>query len=113
MITVDIFEDTEGESYNLIIKGHSGQAEEGKDIVCASASILAYALAQSIDDIFDKGGLKNPPTIKLNKGDSVIYCEPTASCMPIVFTAYYYALQGYSLLAEHYPTYVRLSFNRA
>lgn len=32
----------------LIVKGHAGQAEQGKDIVCSAVSILTYTIAENI-----------------------------------------------------------------
>ena len=43
--------------YNLILgfelKGHSGYAEHGSDIVCASVSSAAYMTANTITDVLD------------------------------------------------------------
>lgn len=91
---------------SLKVKGHAGQAEIGKDIVCASASILAYTVAQVVSNIESKGGLKKPPTIKLRKGGTVITCHPTEEYMNELAHTYYVAEVGYSLLAHNYPQYV-------
>ena len=45
-------------------KGHSGYSEEGSDIVCAAASMLAFALAEAVQ----AAGLKTPPVIESGCG---------------------------------------------
>ncbi len=37
--------------YGFLIKGHSGFAEEGEDIICASISSAAYMTANTITDV--------------------------------------------------------------
>lgn len=100
---------TEGNKLSLRLEGHAGYAEHGKDIVCASASILAYTLEQIVKDVENLGYLASPPVIQMNSGDTVISCEAQnyddfiiAKCM---FT---FAIRGYSLLAQNYPQYVKL-----
>jgi uncharacterized protein YsxB (DUF464 family) len=90
---------TEGEKLSLKLEGHAGYAEPGKDIVCASASILAYTLA-SIVDSFDE----IESAIDLTSGDTTIECE----CNTSTRNAFAYTKVGYALLAQNYPQYVRL-----
>lgn len=83
---------------SLRLEGHAGYAEHGQDIVCASASILAYTLASIVESL-DEGA-----TISLESGDSMIECESN----PRTRNAFNYTKVGYSLLAHNYPQYVRL-----
>ena len=92
----------------LKVVGHAGQAEIGQDIVCASASILTYTVAQIIKDMGEEGKLENK-LIKLNEGYATITCV----CKD--YESYYEALSalnvaqvGYSLLAHNYPQYVEI-----
>ena len=39
------------EENRLTVKGHTGYAEPGKDIVCAAVSVLAQNLIQSIEEL--------------------------------------------------------------
>ena len=39
-------------SASFIIKGHSGSAESGRDIVCAAVSSAAYMAANTVTEIF-------------------------------------------------------------
>ncbi len=92
---------------SLHVKGHAGQNAPGNDIVCASASILAYTLAQNIKISEEQGHLKYSPKIKLKEGDSIITCrakdEETYAEMMHTFLV---IQMGYVLLAHNYPQYV-------
>lgn len=102
MITATFTE--RGKRLSLKVEGHAEYAEPGKDIVCASASILAYTLA-SIVDSFDE----IESVIDLTSGDTTIECECKDSETFIgVKNAYIYTLIGYALLEHNYPQYVRL-----
>lgn len=102
MITVTFTE--KGRNLSLRLEGHAGYAEHGKDIVCASASILAYTLA-SIVDSFDEVN----SVIDMTSGDTTIRCKcEDEQTFRKVADVYYYAKRGYALLAQNYPQYVRL-----
>ena len=91
------------EKLSLRLEGHAGYAEHGRDIVCASASILAYTLATIVGDF----GINS--TINLESGNTTIECECTDHpLMDVVRDAFNFANVGYSLLAHNYPQYVRL-----
>ena len=93
-----------GQKLSLRIKGHAGYAEPGKDIVCASASILAYTLALIVDS-FDEV----ESVIDLKDGDTTIECQCKDEQTYIkVANAYHYIEIGYALLEDTYPQYVRL-----
>ena len=93
-----------GKSLSLRLEGHAGCAEHGKDIVCASASILAYTLA-SIVDSFDEV----ESIIDLKEGDTTIECKCKDDETYVkVANAYHYTEVGYALLAHNYPQYVSL-----
>ena len=96
MISVTFTES--GNKLSLRLEGHAGYAEHGQDIVCASASILAYTLASIVESL-DEGA-----TICLKSGDSIIECESN----PNTRNAFNYTKVGYALLAHNYPQYVRL-----
>lgn len=104
------FETTEDKkSIILSLRGHAGQAEKGKDIVCASASILAYTVAQVVTDLRERGKLKKKPTINLADGDISIVCKPTKDAYAQAMHTYAIAQVGYALLANTYPEYVSLT----
>lgn len=91
------------EKLSLRLEGHAGYAEHDKDIVCASASILAYTLASIIESF----GIES--TIRLDAGDSLIECKCNdRETFTSVKNAFNYTLIGYALLEHTYPQYVRL-----
>lgn len=92
----------------LKLEGHAGQANIGHDIVCASASILAYTVAQFVKDAEGSGYLKSDAVIKMENGDSVISCEPTDDMLIDMQNIYLFAERGYYLLAHNYPQFVEL-----
>jgi uncharacterized protein YsxB (DUF464 family) len=97
-----------GKKLSLRLEGHAGYAEIGKDIVCASASILAYTVAQFVMEAEHKGDLTAPAEIKLESGDTVISCEPTDDIFYGMQAMFLFAKTGYALLEHNYPQYVRL-----
>lgn len=105
MITVSIT-DTK-KSLTLKVEGHSNYAEQGKDIVCASASILAYTMAQNAMYMFSNHQLKCMPVLNLVEGDTEITITPKQQFYEEGFHAYFLASLGYSLLAKSYPENVR------
>lgn len=56
MIKIRFFRDREGFIRGFEIKGHSGYAKKGKDIVCAAVSALGYTALGALDEL---AGIKN------------------------------------------------------
>ncbi len=109
MISVVFDSDREGRKLSLSVKGHAGQSVPGEDIICASASILAYTVAQIVKAMDDHGDLAETPTVRLDSGDAEITC--TAKDDDLYAEAmhtYFIAEVGYSLLAFNYPDFVGL-----
>lgn len=109
MISVEIGYRQDTRVATLKVKGHAGQAEIGQDIVCASASILAYTLAQVIKSMEHHGDLIEPPTIALESGDTEISCRARDDYLfAEVLHAFFVIKTGYALLAHNYPQFVEL-----
>lgn len=103
MITATFTE--RGNRLSLRLEGHAGYADIGQDIVCASASILAYTLASIVDTF----GYQVESNISLESGDTTVECECfDKKTFDKVADAFYYTKRGYLLLSENYPQYVRL-----
>ena len=93
-----------GHKLSLRVKGHARYAEHGKDIVCASASILAYTLSYVVGRL---DGVEL--TENFTSGDTTIECECADEQTFIsVKNAYNHTKVGYALLQRNYPQYVRL-----
>lgn len=102
------FTETKTGNISLSIKGHAGAAEVGQDIVCASASILAYTVAQMVKDYGNSNMLKKNPTIMLKKGMTNVTCTPKKDYYEEVKYSFYVVQTGLNLLAHNYPQYVEL-----
>lgn len=97
MISVQV---TLGKRLSLRMKGHAGSAEIGKDLVCASASILAYTLAQNVRD---HQNACEKTTIKLDEGDAEISCIPNEECIKGMRILYAAFVRGFELLQANFP----------
>lgn len=93
---------------SLKLSGHAGMAEAGRDIVCASASILAYTVAQEVQNMENRHQLAEPPIIRMDAGDAEITIKPVDEATYDALHTFYIAQVGYSLLAYNYPQYVEL-----
>lgn len=56
MIKVNICRDKAGSIKSFVVRGHSGYDREGRDIVCAAVSAVAFTVAGALGDII---GLKD------------------------------------------------------
>ncbi len=86
------------------IKGHSGYAGEGSDIVCASVSSAAYMTANTITEV-----LKQDAKIKLDEAylELRLSVGSAAVCKDI--------MQGFKLhitgLAQQYSKYIKVKIS--
>lgn len=93
-------------SYNrLTVTGHANSAEPGHDLVCASASMLAYTLAANVASMADNGQVRQP-IIKNNEGDTEISCNPRHNLKNTVTLVFDSICLGFGLLAHDYPEYI-------
>lgn len=91
--------------FSLLLHGHAGYAEAGKDIVCAGLSALMYTIpaslrARGIRYFLDLGAADGTASIKAYPD-----VEQRYPCMIIFETI----AEGIALMAEHYPDNVKYS----
>ena len=91
--------------HRLSITGHAGAAEPGYDLVCASASIMAYTLAANVANMADNGQVREP-VMKMNEGDTEISCNPRHNLKASVTLVFDSVCVGFELLAHDYPQYI-------
>ena len=92
--------------YNrLTMTGHAGAADPGHDLVCASASMLAYTLAVNVANMADQGQVRQP-IIKLGEGDAEISCNPRSNLKHVVSLVFDSICLGFELLAHDHPAYI-------
>lgn len=108
MITVKFSENKEAKTISLKVTGHAGQAESGNDIICASASILLYTVAQYATFAYQKHHLKKKPMVTLDVGNAEVIITPKAEHYGEALHTYFVAQIGYTLLARNYPQFVEL-----
>lgn len=91
----------------LCVEGHANYDAKGRDIVCASISILFYTLAFSLkkgEKMLVKDSLKS----EVGDGYSLVSCKPKGKYIQNIESIYWVCLNGLELLAEDYPEYVSL-----
>ena len=84
------------------VTGHAGSDEKGKDLICASASILAYTLAEYVKKVKEEDKVKFDLTI-LEEGDTIISCSPYYENKTEITTVFDAICRGFELLARDYP----------
>lgn len=93
-------------NYNrLTVTGHANSAEHGHDLVCASASILAYTLAANVANMADAGQVRQP-IIENSEGNTEISCNPKHNLKNTVTLVFDSICVGFELLAHDYPEYI-------
>lgn len=93
----------------LTVKGHANAGEAGHDIVCASASILYYTMAQIVKSYSEGGMLKKQPTINIAEGDAVITAKPNRAYFEEMLYSFLCIQTGFILLAKNYPDFVEVT----
>ena len=93
-------------NYNrLTVTGHANSAEPGHDLVCASASMLAYTLAANVANMADAGHVRQP-IIENTVGNTEISCNPKHNLKNTVTMVFDSICVGFELLAHDYPEYI-------
>ena len=93
---------------SLTVKGHAGMADVGKDIVCASASILAYTVGQTVKWMSESNLLTEAPIVSIENGNAQIVCKPKEDQFSFAYACFSFAQTGYTLLAHNYKEFVRI-----
>ena len=91
----------------LSVEGHAGQAEKGKDIVCAAVSVLFYTLAQAVVDSTEM--LEEEPVINIEDGNGSVSCKPKQMFLATLQRTYWTVLTGIELLAGEYKEYINFT----
>lgn len=90
------------------VSGHAMSAEKGKDLVCASASILALTLAQAVAFADAEGKLECRPDIQLIEGKASITATPKDEFRGEILHTFYVIQVGFDLLSVNFRKYVNL-----
>jgi uncharacterized protein YsxB (DUF464 family) len=93
----------------LTVEGHAGSDTKGHDLVCASASILAYTVAQIVLTMEHHGDLQGKPCVEVKDGDAsiILRCKNDDIYAEARHT-FFVVKTGYEVLAHNFPQYVEL-----
>lgn len=108
MIIAKFYQKKRDGSIHMTLQGHAGAAPKGEDLVCASATMLAYTVAQAVQFMFEQGMLKKKPKISIKEGNAAVIATPTEETYAEVLHTFWVAQCGVHVLARNYPQYVRL-----
>lgn len=103
MISAKFLITASGELVGFSINGHSGQSEEGSDIICAAVSSAAYLTANTITDI-----IKADAQAEEDNGKMFLHVslKDAANCRDIL-AGFKFHMIG---LEEQYPDYINVSY---
>ena len=87
----------------LIANGHANYAERGKDVVCASVSILIYTLIESINE----RDLPTPAVIDVREGETLIRVKPKSENRGKICAVFEVIANGFGLLQKNFPENVK------
>lgn len=103
MIRAHFIEDRDG--LELIIDGHAGYAEHGRDIVCAAVSGIAYALLAFLEEYSDEvTGIAGPV---VESGCFYVSCKGTER----IQAAFHMAALGLRKIGGQYPDHVIVQYS--
>lgn len=108
MIVAKFYQKPDNGSIHMTLKGHAQAAPKGEDLVCASATMLAYTVAQAVRFLHEQGMLKKKPKINIGEGSATIIATPTEEGYAPVLHTFWVAECGIHLLQHNYPQNVKL-----
>lgn len=91
---------------SIKITGHAESAEAGKDLICASASILFYTLVENIEEHSKIGDCKSQ--VKALEGDAEVKVVALPSHQEEIANVFNTIMVGYEILSQDYPEYIRI-----
>ena len=92
----------------MVLKGHAGSAPKGEDLVCASATMLAYTVAQVAKVMAANGRLETKPRIKIRSGRAEVIVTPKEEAYEEAVHTFWVAKCGMEVLQHNYSANIRL-----
>ena len=108
MITARFYQKPSAGSVHMTLKGHAEVAPKGEDLICASATMLAYTVGQAVQFLFEQGKLKKKPKIHIRDGEAVVVATPTEDAYAETLHTFWVAQCGIHILAHNSPQHVKL-----
>ncbi len=109
MLKIHFWQEKDKGSVHMKVKGHSNTAPRGEDLVCASATMLVYTVAQAMTFMYEQGQLEEKPKLKIREGKAVIVAKPKEDYLAEVLHTFWVAQCGAHVLACNYPDFVSLN----
>jgi len=97
---------TEDNNIHIAVRGHSGYAESGADIVCSAISLMIISFVDLLDDLEQEDKIK---ILSFEQGDGELEVEYND---PMGFTIYPVKMMriGFLALQEEFPSYVKVEW---
>lgn len=108
MITARFYQKPSNGSIHMTLKGHSGSAPKGEDLICSAATMLAYTVAQAVQFMYSSDKLKKKPKIHITDGEATIIATPKEEAYAEALLTFWVAQCGAHVLVRNYPEYVKL-----
>jgi len=109
MIKIHFWQEKDKGSIHMKVKGHADTAPKGADLVCASATMLVYTVAQALVFMYEQGQLEKKPHIKIREGKAVVAATPKEDFFAEALHTFWVAQCGAHTLARNYPEAVSLN----
>lgn len=109
MIKIHFWQEKDKGSIHMKVKGHADTAPKGADLVCASATMLVYTVAQAMMFMYEQGQLEEKPRIKIREGKAIVVAKPREDFYAEVLHTFWVAQCGAHTLASNYPEAVSLN----
>ncbi len=109
MVKIHFWQEKDKGSIHMKVKGHAGTAPKGADLVCASATMLVYTVAQAMSFMYEQGQLEEKPHIKIREGKAVVVARPKEDFYAETLHTFWVAQCGAHTLASNYPEAVSLN----
>lgn len=109
MVKINFWQEKDNGTIHMKVKGHAGTAPKGADLVCASATMLVYTVAQALTFMYEQGQLAEKPHIKIREGKAVVSAKPKEDFSPEALHTFWVAQCGAHILAHNYPDHVSLN----
>lgn len=95
----------------VVFDGHASAGNYGSDIVCASASMLAYTLAEAVKKRGARGMFTCEPIVALSPGSARIVFAPQREYVDELGVIVDVIADGYRMLAASYPDNVQFIYD--
>lgn len=109
MVRIHFWQDKDKHTICMKLKGHANTAPKGEDLVCASATMLVYTVAQAMTFMNEQGFLKEKPNIKIREGKASVSVVPKDDYYAEVLHTFWVAQCGAHVLSMNYPEAVSLN----